>query len=269
MHTPLYKYEMHIHTSPCSGGGSDIRAHIDALIQKGYSGMVVTNHFYNGDTRIDRALPWEDFVDAYRQDYLYGLEYAREKDFDLLFGLEEHVGNGQEILLYGITPELIAAHPELKTPDPVAYAEVVHAAGGLVYQAHPYRCAPWILCAEPLACLDQLDGIEVHNAGNHPQHTPGVEGAPAAYFATLPVREMVAAIQGAGLPSSLSYSAGVFVCNDLLYTLLHHYNGTSTRVGFIHIPCLPEQAKEGCPSLPLDDTVRGLTVAIEAISAAE
>lgn len=169
MHTPLYKYEMHIHTSPCSGGGSDIRAHIDALIQKGYSGMVVTNHFYNGDTRIDRALPWEDFVDAYRQDYLYGLEYAREKDFDLLFGLEEHVGNGQEILLYGITPELIAAHPELKTPDPVAYAEVVHAAGGLVYQAHPYRCAPWILCAEPLACLDQLDGIEVHNAGNHPQ----------------------------------------------------------------------------------------------------
>ena len=89
--------------------------------------------------------------------------------FDLLFGLEEHVGNGQEILLYGITPELIAAHPELKNPDPVAYAEVVHAAGGLVYQAHPYRCAPWILCAEPLACLDQLDGIEVHNAGNHPQ----------------------------------------------------------------------------------------------------
>ena len=169
MHTPLYKYEMHIHTSPCSGGGSDIRAHIDALIQKGYTGMVVTNHFYNGDTRIDRSLSWEDFVDAYRQDYLYGLEYAREKDFDLLFGLEEHVGNGQEILLYGITPELIAAHPELKTPDPVAYAEVVHAAGGLVYQAHPYRCAPWILCAEPLACLDQLDGIEVHNAGNHPQ----------------------------------------------------------------------------------------------------
>lgn len=165
----LYKYEMHIHTSPCSGGGSDIRDHIDTLIEKGYSGMVVTNHFYNGDTRIDRALPWEDFVEAYRQDYLYGLSYARERDFDLLFGLEEHVGNGQEILLYGITPELIAAHPELKNPDPVAYAAVVHAAGGLVYQAHPYRSAPWILCPEPLECLDQLDGIEVYNAGNYPQ----------------------------------------------------------------------------------------------------
>ena len=170
MNSPYtYKYEMHIHTSPCSGGGSDIRAHIDALIQRGYTGMVVTNHFYNGDTRIDRNLSWEDFVDAYRQDYLYGLEYAREKDFDLLFGLEEHVGCGQEILLYGITPELIAAHPELKTPDPVAYAAVVHAAGGLVYQAHPFRCAPWITRPEPLPCLDKLDGIEVYNAGNHPE----------------------------------------------------------------------------------------------------
>ena len=165
----IYKYEMHIHTARCSGGGADIRDHIDTLIRKGYSGMVVTNHFFNGDTKVDRNLSWEAFVDAYRQDYLYGLEYAREKDFDLLFGLEEHVGYGQEILLYGITPELIAAHPELKNPDPVAYAEVVHAAGGLVYQAHPYRAAPWIIRAEPLECLDKLDGIEVYNAGNYPQ----------------------------------------------------------------------------------------------------
>ena len=163
----LYKYEMHIHTSPCSGGGSDIRDHIDTLIQKGYSGMVVTNHFYNGDTRIDRSLSWEDFVDAYRQDYLYGLAYAAERDFDLLFGLEEHVGEGREILIYGITPDLIAAHPELKTFDPIAYAEVVHKAGGLIYQAHPYRIAPWITNPGPLDYLDKLDGIEVFNAGNH------------------------------------------------------------------------------------------------------
>ena len=107
------------------------------------------------------------------------------------------------------------------------------------------------------------------NAGNQPRGEFVDSSGPAAYFSTLPVREMAAAIQGAGLPSSLSYSAGVFVCNDLLYTLLHHYDGTSTRVGFIHIPCLPEQAQEGCPSLPLDEVVRGLTAAIEAISAEE
>ena len=165
----MYKYEMHIHTSPCSGGGSDIRDHIDTLISKGYSGMVVTNHFYSGDTRIDRNMPWEEFVDAYRKDYLNGLDYARTVDFDLLFGLEEHVGGGQEILIYGITPELIAAHPELKASSAEKYAEVVHSAGGLVYQAHPYRAREYITVPFPLGCLDKLDGIEVYNAGNLPE----------------------------------------------------------------------------------------------------
>ena len=165
----IYKYEMHVHTCPCSGGGKDIREHIDDLIAKGYSGMVVTNHFYAGDNRIDRELPWREFVDAYRQDYLYGLEYAQTVDFDLLFGLEENVGNGREILLYGITPELIELHPELKRASAEKYAEVVHAAGGLVYQAHPYRARDYIRNPFPLECLDLLDGIEVYNAGNEPE----------------------------------------------------------------------------------------------------
>ena len=138
-------------------------------------------------------------------------------------------------------------------------------------------CPDVILCvgqaAGRAAITPEVVGINLRNAsipdnaGNQPQHAPVVEGGPAAYFSTLPVREMVTAVQVAGLPCSLSYSAGVFVCNDLLYTLLHHYSETGTRVGFIHIPCLPEQAREGCPSLPLDEAIRGLTVAIEAITA--
>lgn len=169
MNDYIYKYEMHVHTCPCSGGGKDIREHIDDLIAKGYSGMVVTNHFYAGDNRIDRELPWAEFVDAYRQDYLYGLEYAKAVGFDLLFGLEENVGYGREILLYGITPELIESHPELKRASAEKYAEVVHAAGGLVYQAHPYRARDYIRNPFPLECLDLLDGIEVYNAGNEPE----------------------------------------------------------------------------------------------------
>lgn len=164
-----YKYEMHLHTCPCSGGGKDLREHIDDLMSKGFSGAVVTNHFYYGDNRIDRDLPWEEFVDAYRQDYLYGLEYARQVDFDLFFGLEEHVGGGREILLYGITPELIASHPELKQAPAEKYAEVVHSAGGLVYQAHPYRARAYVTRPYPLECLDLLDGIEVYNASNDPE----------------------------------------------------------------------------------------------------
>lgn len=163
-----YKYEMHLHTFPCSGGGGDIRLHIDDLLKKGYSGAVVTNHFYNGDNRIDKALPWEDFVDAYRQDYLYGLEYAQKVGFDLLFGLEEHVGNGQEVLIYGLSVDLLTSHPEFKDATVEQYAEIVHSEGGLIYQAHPYRARNYIISPFPLDCLNILDGIEVYNAENEP-----------------------------------------------------------------------------------------------------
>lgn len=103
------------------------------------------------------------------------------------------------------------------------------------------------------------------NAGSQPVNEPVIPGGPAAYFATLPVREMAAAMKEAGLPCGLSYSAGAFVCNDVLYTLLHHYSGTDTRVGFIHVPFLPEQAPDGIPSLPLEEIVRGLEAAIGAL----
>lgn len=100
------------------------------------------------------------------------------------------------------------------------------------------------------------------NGGFQPVNQPVVEGGPAAYFATLPVREMVAAMKAADIPAALSYSAGAFVCNDLLYTLLHAYRGTEVKVGFIHIPYLPEQAGAGVPSLPLEASVKALEVAV-------
>ena len=103
------------------------------------------------------------------------------------------------------------------------------------------------------------------NMGNRPVNTPVIAGGHDACFATVPVREMVKSITSAGLPAALSFSAGAFVCNDVLYTLLHHYRGTDTRVGFIHVPFLPEQAKENVPSMALSQIVSGLTAAIEAL----
>ena len=138
------------------------------------------------------------------------------------------------------------------------------------------------LCPDVILCVGQAGGraaitpevVAINlreasipdNAGNQPKNMPVVENAPAAYFSTLPVRAMAEGVKAAGIPCSLSYSAGVFVCNDLLYTLLHHFDGTDTRVGFVHIPYLPEQAGEGVASLPLEDAVRGLTAAIQALS---
>lgn len=88
------------------------------------------------------------------------------------------------------------------------------------------------------------------------------EDGPAAYFSTMPVEAMSQAIRDIHIPSAVSNTAGTYVCNDVLYTLLNRYHGTAVRVGFIHVPYSPEQ---GSPSLPLEQTVRALIAAIEAI----
>lgn len=103
------------------------------------------------------------------------------------------------------------------------------------------------------------------NAGCAPHDEPVVMGGPAAYFATVPVRKMAKAIEDAGLPGAVSYSAGSFVCNDVLYAMLHALSHTDTHAGFIHVPFLPEQAKNGQPSMPLSDICRGLEAAIRAL----
>lgn len=100
------------------------------------------------------------------------------------------------------------------------------------------------------------------NAGNQPKGERIVPEAPDGIFSTCPVEAMAEAIRGAGLPGRVSDSAGTFVCNDVLYTLLANYAGTDTLVGFVHVPWLPEQ---GSPSLPLEDMGKGLTAAIEAL----
>ena len=98
------------------------------------------------------------------------------------------------------------------------------------------------------------------NAGNQPVGEFVVEGAPAAYFATVPVTAMAEAVRDKGLPGGVSNSAGAFVCNDVLYTLLRHFDGTQTKVGFIHVPYLPRQ---GMPTMELTDIVSALAAAIE------
>lgn len=97
------------------------------------------------------------------------------------------------------------------------------------------------------------------NAGFHPQGERVVEDGPAAYFATVPVAAMAQAIRDAHIPGAVSNTAGSFVCNDTLYLLLHHYAATPVRVGFVHVPFLPEQ---GTPNLPLEKIITALKAAI-------
>ena len=117
------------------------------------------------------------------------------------------------------------------------------------------------------AITPELVGINLRNGnipdnnGNKPQDEEIIAGGDKAYFSTLPVRKMAEAVNAAGIPSQVSYSAGAYVCNDVLYTLLAHFEGTKTRVAFIHIPYSKEQKKE--PSMDTEDIIRGLTIAIE------
>lgn len=162
-----YKYQMHVHTFPCSDCA---RMAPEELVNElhigGYSGCVITNHFINGNSGIDRRLPWNEFVKAYEDDYK-ALKIAAEKyDVDIIFGIEEGVGNGLEILCYGITPEVLYSHPELRERSIKNWSRVLHENGALCIQAHPFRHRDYITNPGALP-LEYIDGVEVYNACNN------------------------------------------------------------------------------------------------------
>ena len=112
------------------------------------------------------------------------------------------------------------------------------------------------------------------NKGNQPIDDPVVAGGPVAYWATLPIKKMVANVKAQGIPASVSNSAGTYVCNHLLYGLLHYLTTqgkTAIPAGFIHIPYLPEQmaVRSGkdaqAPTMSLDTLLKGFEAMIAAL----
>ncbi len=102
------------------------------------------------------------------------------------------------------------------------------------------------------------------SAGGQPVDRAIVRGGPAAYFSTLPVKAMVAALRAEGVPAEVSQTAGTFVCNHVFYGLMHALRRKrGVRGGFIHVPFLPGQAKAGHASLPLETMVAAVARAVE------
>lgn len=114
------------------------------------------------------------------------------------------------------------------------------------------------------------DAPMADNTGAQPVDTPVKPGAPAAYFTTLPIKAMLAALQTEGVAAEVSQTAGTFVCNHVFYGLMHtlatRRELKRTRGGFIHVPWLPEQ---GTPGMPLDEIVRGLRLAVRCAMSVE
>ncbi|MBN1259267.1 MAG: pyroglutamyl-peptidase I [Anaerolineae bacterium] len=106
------------------------------------------------------------------------------------------------------------------------------------------------------------------NAGNRIQDQPVIPGGPAAYFATLPVREIVERLRKEGIPTEVSYSAGTFLCNQVFYTALHWADQSrlDARVGFLHTPAAPAQVALGdrlAPSMALEMMLNGVRRILE------
>ena len=103
------------------------------------------------------------------------------------------------------------------------------------------------------------------NAGAQPVDEAITKGGPPAWFSTLPIKAIAAALREAGVPAVVSQTAGTFVCNHVFYGLQQRLAGTGVRSGFIHVPLLPEQSARhpGQPVLALEAQVRGVRLALE------
>ena len=172
-------------------------------------------------------------------------------------------------------------------PDTIAGAEVVKIEIPVVFGEGAAKVAAAIEAEQPthVLCVGQAGGrakippefVGINyrdaripdNAGNQPIDEKIVEGAPNAYFATLPVRAMIRAMNDAGIPAAVSYTAGTYVCNDVMYSLLHELATKHPNVHgtFLHVPYATEQATKqpvGTASMTVEMMTRGLELALEA-----
>lgn len=160
----MFLYETHLHTKQGSACAKNTgREMAIAHKEAGYAGIIVTDHFFYGNTAVDRDLPWQDWVHEYCAGYRDAKAISKELDLDVFFGWESGYG-GPEFLVYGLDEEWLMNHPEIKDATVKEQYKLVHEAGGIVFQAHPYR-EEWYI-PEVLLYPDDVDGIEVFNASN-------------------------------------------------------------------------------------------------------
>ncbi|MBR5114459.1 MAG: pyroglutamyl-peptidase I [Oscillospiraceae bacterium] len=186
----------------------------------------------------------------------------------------EKVNPAQEALKD--VPDVVAGAGIVKLTVPTVFGKSVETVYGAMKREKPDA----VLCIGQAAgrtgltvervAINLEDAAIADNEGRKPVDSPVFAEGPAAYFTTLPAKAMVEKIKGAGVPASVSCTAGTFVCNHLLYGVLHHIarEFPGMRGGFIHVPYLHEQVldKPGAPSLSREDIAKGIEAAVEAIA---
>lgn len=160
----LYLYETHLHTKEASAcsvktGAEQVRTYKEA----GYSGIIVTDHFFNGNTAIPRDLPWEERVELFCKGYENAKEEGDKIGLSVFFGWEANF-DGTEFLIYGLDKEWLKNHPDILQWSVKEQYYNIHKDGGFVVHAHPFRERFYI--KEVRLFPDCVDAVEVYNVGN-------------------------------------------------------------------------------------------------------
>ena len=164
-----YIYETHLHSMEGSACGKvSGRDYVKMYQDAGYDGIIITDHFYNGNCRPDRELPWEEWVNQYCRGYEAAKEEGDRLGMKVFFGLEERfdnqgLGYDDEWLVYGLDKAYLLAHPEMRFWSRADYLKNVHAAGGCCVQAHPFRDRGYIGAFRLTLGVDAIEGYNSNN----------------------------------------------------------------------------------------------------------
>jgi len=157
-----YLYETHLHTaqgSACAKCTGEEMAY--AAKKYGYTGIIITDHNWSGNTFVNKELPWEEFIRAYAVGYHDAKSVGDRIGLDVFFGMEAGF-NGTEFLLYGIDEAWLIAHPEVKTAGVGELYALMKEAGAMMIHAHPFREEDYI--PEIRLFPEFVDGVEGINA---------------------------------------------------------------------------------------------------------
>lgn len=160
----LYIYETHLHTkevSACSflSGAEQARIYKKA----GYTGIIVTDHFFNGNTSVPSKLPWKERIDMFSSGYENAKKEGDKIGLSVFFGWEANY-QGTEFLIFGLDKQWMIDHPEMLSWSIEEQYKNVKAAGGYVVHAHPFRIRSYI--KEVRLFPEYIDAVEIHNVGN-------------------------------------------------------------------------------------------------------
>lgn len=158
----LFKYETHCHTSEVSKCSKVTAAKLVQFYKTfGFSGICITDHFLNGNTTVSSELSWDERIQKFCQGYENAYAEGKRIGIDVFFGWE-YSYNGTDFLTYGLNKQWLLAHPHLLTLTINEYCDLVHASGGFIVHAHPFREADYIDMIRLFP--RKIDAVEVLNA---------------------------------------------------------------------------------------------------------